>query len=80
MPSESRWCGIILWRLCLLTHDWLDYPWFFWFWRIWWFVGYKYVYPFMWRKKAEGAIFAQPFGEGEDGIRRFLATPYCLSF
>ena len=35
-----------------------------WFWQIWWRLGYRWVYPFMWKAKAERQPFAQKFGEG----------------
>ena len=64
----------VVWRLLLVTHEWPDCLVIRWVWRIWWFFGYRWIYPFMRQKKREGCAFAQPFGEGEYGVRLALGA------
>jgi hypothetical protein len=85
--------GDNLWRLGRALHEALDVPlgcvkdhprlafWhpFAWFWQIWWRIGYRWVYPFMYKAKADGKKFAQTFGEGypafEGKVRDGETTP-----
>jgi hypothetical protein len=50
-----------------------------WFWRIWWRVGYRWIYPFMWRARFRGCAYAQFFGgelttEAESELRWRFAS------
>lgn len=68
--SNSLWR--MIWICCILAHKYSKYyrP----FWR-WWYenaYGPHGVYALMYLAKAQGYPWAQPFGEGEEGIRKYL--------
>jgi hypothetical protein len=50
------------------------------FWQIWWRIGYRWAYPYMWRARFRGCRFAQWFGgeldpEGDSWLRwRFVES------
>jgi hypothetical protein len=62
----------VIWSLSLWAHFRASLP--AQLWRIWWALGYRAIYPAMWRWKAQGYAWAQPFGEGEEGVRQWLAS------
>ena len=62
-----------MWIACILSHKILrGKPWFLWHW--WYSVAYGEhgVYALVYLAKEHGYPWAQPFGEGEEGIRKYL--------
>lgn len=65
-----RW----MWVACLLAHKFLHYRifWFFWNWWYSYAYGPQGMYALVYLAKQAGFPWAQPFGEGEAGIRQYL--------
>ena len=40
--------------------------------QVWWRFACKRVWPFMEKAKREGRAFAQPYGEGIEGVMHYL--------
>ena len=45
--------------------------------RVWWFFGYRWVYPYMSKAKSEGKDFAQCYGEGSIAVLKVLLDGRC---
>jgi hypothetical protein len=43
--------------------------------QIWWRFAYKRGWPYMEKSKREGRAFAQPYGEGIEGVFTYLRKP-----